>query len=979
MIERLTSTVTFCGRHALLVGLLLAITSPQYAEEHDVSEAELEHVTEEIVVTGSRIRRDNDDPTAVLRVDAAELERTGLTNLGDALQNLPISGSAPNAQFNMPGNTGFPQDGAGIGAGSVQLSLRNLGAKRTLVLVNGRRWIAGSSASGVPSTVDLNTIPDNAIARIEVLADGASAIYGSDAISGVVNIITDSDFEGLALSGQTGGYLDFGDGGSDEFNLKWGAGSDKSHVVVSASWQDEGGINTADRERSAFPNPNVKTCDVPGSRCSSFTPQGRFIFGPAYANGASVTLNDGVLNDGGANIPRFDPTAPDAHDFHTFTAADRFNYNGPGFNYLRTPNERRNAFLTAEHLLASNLRLFGTISHTTRESATKGAPEPLCFGSGCGTDILENFVISALNPYNPFGVDLSVADGTMVFFGRRPLESGQRLFFQEAKTLFATLGIEGETEWRNRAWHWELTSSFGRNRASQTKYNSHNAARLQLALGDPATCAQTPGCVPFNFFGGQGPDGTGSLTRDMLDFVTYTQYDHSQQELRDVVFEIGGDLFSVPAGSAALVAGIERRSHSGWFRPDPIAERAETAGVPAGATDGEFSATEVFSELVLPLVDNGSSYWNLNLALRHSNYSTFGSEFTYKIGTLFKPLPPLSLRGSMATGFRAPGIGELFGGTTIEHFVFVDPCSDVLGMFASVGGRDTPQPADIIENCASLGVPQTYVQPNPQHTAISTGNRSLTAETSESFSAGIAWDSFTAFAWAEKFSASLDYHQVEITDAVQGRSPGEVLLACVDTLDPTYCALTPRAASGTLGIIENPLQNIGGIDASGFDVQVGIETPATKWGNLRATVNATLLREFSERIQSPTGEDSVFDRTGTHTNETFQRAFPELRWVADLAWQRNQWLAALSFRGDGELTLDTGQPVDRAMFTDLRLSRKQVLDKNTWTLTMGFNNLFDEDPPLCFPCSVLGLSQVLHDLPGRVGYVRVSLRRGTND
>ena len=336
-------------------------------------------VIEEVVVTGSRIRRDPiNEATGILRIGGEQLENTGLTNLGDALQNLPITGSAPNSQFNVPGNSGFPQDGSGIGAGAVQLSLRNLQAKRTLVLVDGRRWIAGASASGVPGTVDLNTIPDNAIRRIEILKDGASAVYGSDAIGGVVNIITDREFEGFRFDAQTGAYLAEGDGQSTAFSLKWGGGGERTGVVLSAGWRDERGIDTSARKRSAFTNPDAASCDVPRSFCSSFTPQGRFVFGPNFAGGASVTLNDGVLNDGAANIPVFDPSNPASGDFHAFTAADRFNYNGADYNYLRTPNERSNLFASLRHEFPAGTELFATLSYTRRESATKG-PRPSRF------------------------------------------------------------------------------------------------------------------------------------------------------------------------------------------------------------------------------------------------------------------------------------------------------------------------------------------------------------------------------------------------------------------------------------------------------------------------------------------------------------------------------------------------------------------------------------------------------------------------
>ena len=218
------------GVAGLAAALFIGAALPAAAEPAGQAPA-----IEEVVVTGSRIRRDAvNQPTAILELDRDELDRTGLTNLGEALQNLPIAGSAPNSQFNVPGNSGFPQDGSGIGAGSVQLSLRNLGANRTLVLVDGRRWVAGASASGVPGTVDLNSIPDNAIERIEILQDGASAVYGSDAIGGVVNIVTDRDFSGLRFDAQTGGYLEHGDGESTALGAKWGAGNGVTHAVLSA-------------------------------------------------------------------------------------------------------------------------------------------------------------------------------------------------------------------------------------------------------------------------------------------------------------------------------------------------------------------------------------------------------------------------------------------------------------------------------------------------------------------------------------------------------------------------------------------------------------------------------------------------------------------------------------------------------------------------------------------------------------------------
>ena len=157
-------------------------------------------------------------------------------------------------------------------------------------------------------------------------------------------------------------------------------------------------------------------------------------------------------------------------------------------------------------------------------------------------------------------------------------------------------------------------------------------------MGDPAVCAATPNCVPFNFFGGQGTNGEGSITEEMLDFVGYTQRDFSEQTLRNFAFNITGDLFSMPAGEVGFAAGIEYRDHEGSFRPDPIAESGETAGIPSGATRGAFDVTEFYGELIVPLISNGEQYWEVNLAARSSDYDTSGSESTYKVSTLFQPI-----------------------------------------------------------------------------------------------------------------------------------------------------------------------------------------------------------------------------------------------------------------------------------------------------------------------------------------------------
>jgi iron complex outermembrane receptor protein len=820
----------------------------------------------------------------------------------------------------------------------------------------------------VPVAVDLNTVPANVVERIEVLQDGASAIYGSDAIGGVVNIITKKNVEGMHVTLQSGGYASESDGEATEVAALWGGGDETTRILVSASYFDERGIETADRAQSAFPSPFGTSCLDGG--CSAFTPQGTIVLGPNFGEPLNaIVLNPGVLNDGGANIPQFNPDNPASGDFHGFSTADRFNFNGPGFNYLLTPNQRVNLYTGLDHELSERVNLFFRGSYTNRMSETTGAPEPLCIGNGCGNRILENIVIDADQIYNPFGVDLSVANGNLEFIGRRPLEAGPRIFQQDVDTYFGTLGLEGGIHTGDRGLFWDVTASYGENRGFQQKFGAFNAARLAVALGDPAVCAATPNCVPFNTFGGLGPDGNGSITQEMLNFVGFVQRDFSEQTLFDVAGNITGDLFQLPTGTVGFAAGAEYREHDGSFQPDPVAASGETAGIPSGPTAGGFDVSEVYGEISIPLVFDtpGARYLELNIAGRYSDYSTFGGDDTYKVGVLWQPVSSLSLRGSYSTGIRAPGIGELFGGAAREDFTFLDPCADVFGVIGSAnGGRDTPQPQNIIDNCAALGLPPNLTQRNPQLSAISAGNENLVREASDNYSFGAVYG-------RGNWTVSVDYYDVEIDDAIQGRDPADVVTACVETLDPFFCNTVERTSSGQVNLVDNQLQNIGGVQASGADFAFRWTIPTDAAGTFHLGLNATYLDDFTELTKNPDGSLTEVDRTGTITNETFQRAFPEWRAVSTFDWTRERWSGGLSLRYVDDMVQVSGMILDSRVFTDIQARYLLPFRDDAITLILGSNNVLDEDPAICDSCGFIGMSRVVHDLPGRVVYVRINV------
>ncbi|HEY8433522.1 MAG TPA: TonB-dependent receptor plug domain-containing protein, partial [Sphingomicrobium sp.] len=269
----------------------------------------------EIVITGSRIRRnplDLDAPRVF--VDQQDIAKTGLNSVNDVLQRLPSSGGGLNGKFNNSGNLGNPPDGGGVGAGAAEIDLRYLGSRRVLVLVDGLRYVNGASASGVPGSTDLNSIPDAAIDRIEVLQDGASAIYGSDAIAGVVNIITKKRQAGFVASAQLSGYKH--DGFTQNYQLSWGNGSDGPlQVVIGGDYVKQNGILAGDRALSAFPTPYATSCVAGG--CSSFLPNGRFA-GAVFPNSGDETL---------ISAPTNTPTIANFRDFvSSGPNTDRFNF-----------------------------------------------------------------------------------------------------------------------------------------------------------------------------------------------------------------------------------------------------------------------------------------------------------------------------------------------------------------------------------------------------------------------------------------------------------------------------------------------------------------------------------------------------------------------------------------------------------------------------------------------------------------------------
>jgi iron complex outermembrane receptor protein len=901
---------------------------------------------EAIVVTGSRIRRNPLDLDApVTFVDQEDIAKTGLNSITDVLQRLPSSGGGLNSRFNNSGNLGNPPDGGGVGAGAAEIDLRYLSSRRVLVLVDGMRYVLGASASGVPGSTDLNSIPEGAIERVEVLQDGASAIYGSDAIAGVVNIITRRSQDGLIGSVQMGGY-EQGDGFTQNYQLSWGNGNDGPlQIVVGGSYVDQSPVRSGNRALSAFPEPYDTACQA---TCSSFTPNGRFT-GSAFPGG-NATLRAPVIGR------RATPA-----DFRGFVSpADRFNFQP--FNFLQIPLKRLGVFGNARLELTDNINLSVRALYNRRESRNQAAPLPFGIGPTSGlTSVLSNIVVSATNPFNPFGVDLGGSNGNVGAIFRRFLEGGPRRFNQTVDTTYGVATLDGELSLFGREWFWDVNASYGRNKAEQEMFGNIDSSKLRQALGPISGC--TGSCVPFNLFG-----GFGSITPEMINFVSFEQNDSSTQTQFDATANLSGSLFDLPGGPLGVAVGLEYRDLQGRFDPDPVVAAGFSSDIPAQPTRGGYDVREAYAEVNLPLLAD-LPFVNLlevNGAVRFSDYSTSGSTTTLKGSVNWKPFRDLRLRGSFAEGFRAPTIGELFGTQSRFDEVLDDPCSSTP---SNAAPRRFSNDAQVRAACIAAGVPAdgSYRQANAQISVSTGGNQNLAAETSESYVVGAVYSP----SWLPRFSIEANYYEIEVQGAIQAIPRSTTVLNCLLTNDPATCGLVTRV-NGELIEVEGFLQNIAAIKTSGVDVNLSYRGLETGIGRLGFTWNNTFLQNYDVFIPGPTGTQ-LLSREGTQVGSPSQ-AFPEFKsiGVVDLDWT-NLGLTVIG-RYVSELEEVGGNVMDSVFYTDLQLRFIVPGANDEFRFALGVNNVFDEETPGCVTCEANNFSQTAHDIPGRYFYVRASFR-----
>ena len=952
-------------------------------EELALLKEQEEAAGEVIVVTGSAFeRRELTTPAPVTVLDRSDLDSAGMATVGDILQNLPAQSNAINIQFNNGGD------------GSTRVNLRGLGTARTLVLMNGRRIVPGGT--GADASVDLNAIPLAVIERVEVLKDGASALYGSDAMGGVVNIITRSDFEGAEANFYTG-MSQRGDGVAFDASFVNGAKWKKGNIVFAAGYSDLRPVWAGDREFSKAQRIlDFAAADTDGDgrignseeaaavidAGSSATPDGFLIWDDGNPDPGNNAFAD-LQNDCPSSICTLDPETGEWRDFNfgdESGANDFFNFQPD--NYLITPLKRYNVFSQGNYELREGMRAFFEAQYMNRSSDQSLASEPV-FLDQIGV------AISADSIYNPFGRDMG-------FYRRRLQEMGRRQFFQEVDTFRTVTGLDGQLPDDLPAlknWKWEVSYNFGRTNATQRNQGSLIRSHLANALGPSMMdaggtpiCVSTPGdettaipdCVPLDILGGASSNGgAGSITEDMARYLTFTGVTSGFNEQQTALATMRGQLAKTPwGGDVSLAIGADYRVESGQFTPDPLTATGDTTGNAIEPIGGEYDVREGFAELSLvPVIDRGIAEWvELDLALRAFDYQSFGSGMTYKVGGLFRAEQGIALRGTYSTAFRAPSIGELFSGTFDDFPSLTDPCD------TSMGAPTDPQTiAQCAEELGALGIdPATFQNPVQQIRTEVGGNPELQEETAKIFTAGIVIEPKPV----KGLSLTIDYWNFAIVDAIQPVGADIIMQNCYQRRDQESCAKVIRRSNGVIDHLSDVADNIGANDTSGIDFAIAYDH-SRPFGRLRHQLEATYLLTYEDTQAN----GDVFNGVGVYdlgVNPRIKANFATM-------WAKGGWNAGLNIRYihkmkecDGNFCFFEDDPanpddappierdVDRNITADLFGGYALKSSAGTTTLGVGINNILDQNPPKIYNGFLAESDAATYDYLGRYYYFRVS-------
>ena len=829
--------------------------------------------TEAIVVTGSRLASPNlESASPVTVISAEDIKNTGTTRVEDLVNSLPQVFAGQGANYS---------NGA---SGTATLDLRGLGSARTLVLVNGRRVVPGDPGS---SAADINIIPGAMVKRIDVLTGGASSVYGADAVSGVVNFVMDTKFEGFRMDGQYSFYnhnnnggnqitaplasrgfaIPRGmttDGGAVDATVAFGTGFDDGHghITAYAGYRKVDAVLQRDRDYSACARTSRTDAQVAAN-------------GLLYSCGGSLTSANGTIFDGTSSTYQIGPNRTLTPGFTRFNFAP--------LNYFQRPDERYTAGVFADYEISESLHPYLEVMFMDDRTVAQIAPSG-DFGNttsiNCDNPLLSaqqksilctrsNLLNSGTDPFatvgNSGGTPFVFTDSRGNTYNkgfaqilRRNVEGGPRRSDLEHTSYRGVLGMKGDL---GDAWSYDAFYQYGRTITSQIYLNDFSVTRLTKALdvvtnpvGGAPVCRSVldgsdPACIPWDIW------GTGTVTQAALNYVQVPGFTKGINSEQVVSAALTGDLgkYGIRSPGAkdgfGLAIGAEYRKETLDFVADGEFQTGDLAGQgsPTPSVAGDFNVKEVFAELRAPLVQE-SIFYDLTVTggYRHSSYkissgATFKTD-TYKIEGEFAPIRDIRFRGGYNRAVRVPTLQDFFAPQIVGLDGNDDPCA---GFVIGSGGSGRPGDPGCVAQ--GLAVGQSVVaNPANQYNGLQGGNPRLQPEVADTLTAGVVLQP----RFLPGFSMSVDFFKIKVKGAIQGIGADTILTQCTNTSDPFFCGLIRRDSTGSLwrssnGYVIDLAQNIGYAKTKGVDVLAAYSRQLGGLGRMNMSFVGTYLDELT--------------------------------------------------------------------------------------------------------------------------------------
>jgi outer membrane receptor protein involved in Fe transport len=998
---------------APLVLSVAMVSAPAYAQDAADDEGDAT-----IVVTGSRIARpnlDSNSPVAVVSGDAT-VENADVT-LDTFLNTLPQVNPAGTTTSNNPGN-----------GGQSNINLRGLGSNRNLVLINGRRPMV----SATDQTVDLNTIPQGLIERIEIVTGGAGAAYGADAIAGVVNLILKDNFEGIDLRASYSNSIPETDAREYQFSGIIGGNfaDGRGNIAFSAEYSKRQGLIKGQRDFASQATSTTGSFPTGSFTNSGTNPISQAAVNTLFASyGVSAAQtptisqlafnSDGTLFGRGAfnnplNVSNFrysldSPANPNLNFFPDF-----YSYNFDIVNILVLPLERKSAFLTANYEINPAFDFFVQGGYTDYSSATALAPTPVSTGivnpANTGASVLNarsslvsptgritGFVVPVTNPFvsadlrsllntrtgdDPNLAGTGAAEGIRI--GYRFLGTGLREQQLDNRVIQGLAGLRGEFA---PGWRYEAYYSWGETTIDQRATGNVNVQRVQELLEAPDGGASL--CD-----GGFNPFGIQPFSQDCVDFVDEVGVTKTVFTQKVAQAYVSGELADLPGGPLGVVLGVEQRKFKYSF--DPGSLFGPIAGFNTATPDlGTNKFLDFFGELRAPITDS----LEVSATARHSK-SDFNdiqngvngapsNDWTYGATVTFSPIDEVRLRASYQHSVRAPNFGELFSGGGSFPQIF-DPCS-INSNFRQTGG------AAATALCVATGVGAATVNtfvpsPGAQAFITTTGNPNLKPEKSDTFTVGAVFQ-------AGGFTGSIDYYNIKIEDTILNPDVNEIIASCYgyNDINPglsgtsPYCDAIGRSGDAMTGIYLPAslggdangyfqFVNAGSVKTSGVDVQLGYRLP-TEFIGEDSALNFNLMVNYLIDFKNVGlgGLKTDYAGTASYFGAGLGTSFP--RWKATLNTKLNfsrelsfdsriRFIDAMENRAARQYIGEEFTGPGSVWYFDFALQA----EVDAMTFRIGVNNAFDRQPETYSPNVQSGTDPSLYDVIGRRAYVSARLK-----